>query len=120
MPDKSPKDIIIDVLNIIGYQGEKDNFANELLNICEKQALINLIKMLSNEKQVSLNKDINESDMPSEILDKYFDSNRKNKALEEATAQIIQDYIKTIMPTLNAEQMANLEDHFKSMKPTSN
>lgn len=92
MPDISPKDIIIDVLNIIGYEGEKDNFAFELLKLCEKQALVNMIKSLPNEKQVLLNNDLDESDSPSKVLEKYFTSNQKNKALEDGTSQVIQDY----------------------------
>lgn len=118
--NESPTQVINKVLEIIDYQENKDQFTHNLLKLCDKQAFMNLVKMLSNDQQVLLSKDLSTEDNSAQVMENYFNDRQKYDALKDATAQIIEEYIRTIMPTLNKDQLIKLEEHFKNMQPLSN
>lgn len=55
--NQNPKDIIIKVLEIIGYADDKQEFADKFIRICEEEAMIQIIHELPqneyNKKETS-------------------------------------------------------------------
>lgn len=91
MDKQNPKEIIIRILDIVGYGDGKDTFADQLLSLCQQQAIINLNQRKNFSK------------------DQYLETARK------ATEKIISDYILTISPKLSDTQRNNLQIYIQSI-----
>lgn len=86
---QKPKDIIIQILDIAGYGENKEDFADQLLSLCQQQALVDLIKSLPEET----------------IL----------QALKKATENIIKGYLQTISPHLSDTQKKDVQTYIQSL-----
>ena len=114
---QNPKEVIIKTLDIIGYEKDKDQFAEEFLSACKKQAVVNLIKNLSPEKQEEFKDKIAEAqdEQTISILFKaFFDEEAYNQALGKATEDTFRKYLDIIIPNLNAAKKSQLKQLFES------
>lgn len=91
MNKQDPKEIIIQILDIVGYGDGKQAFADQLLSLCEQQAIIDLNQRKNFSKE------------------QYLETVRK------ATEKIISDYILTISPKLSDTQRHNLQTYIQSI-----
>lgn len=87
--NQNPKNLFLQVLNIIGYADNKEEFADKFFQLCEQQTMANLVKSLP-EEQVAA-------------------------SLEETTKEVFNNYLQTVIPTLNTKQKAELESYLKSL-----
>lgn len=114
---QSSKDIFLQVLNIIGYSDNKEEFASKFFQLCEQQTIINLIKSLPQDKQTALQAELSKQTNPqlnNLLLKKYFSNEQVASSLEQATKQTFENYLQTIIPTLSGEQKVKLQSYLKS------
>lgn len=106
MNKQDPREIIIQILDIVGYGDGKQAFADQLLSLCQQQAMADLINTLPPEKHTLINpKDINQ----------YFTREQSLEAIRKAAEKIISDYILTISPQLSDTQRNNLQTYIQSI-----
>ena len=106
------KDILIQVLTIIGYEDDKDLFADEFIKLCQDQALIQLINSLPEKKQLLLKQELTQTEKTDETLQKYFTTKKFNDAVEKSIQEQFQSYLQEIYDTLSNEQKNNLDKLF--------
>lgn len=91
MDKQNPKEIIVRILDIVGYGNGKEGFADQLLSLCQQQAIIDLNQRKNFSKE------------------QYLETVRK------ATEKIISDYILTVSPKLSDTQRNNLQTYIQSI-----
>lgn len=108
------KQSIFQILDIIGYENDRDKFANDFLALCLQQAIVNLSLSLSEEKQLDLKNKLSlltqQEDVEHILLD-FFSREEYEKEVKDTTQNMFQDYLKTIVLTLNEKQRNNLKDY---------
>ena len=115
---QKPKDIIIQILDLVGYGENKEGFADELLSLCQQQALVDLIKKLPVEKQAFLEKSASSQLNPQQldqIIKENFSEGEILEAFKKATQNTIQAYLLTISPHLSDLQKNNLQAYVQSL-----
>lgn len=121
-PDQqiSSKDIILKVLEITGYTGDKDQFAEDFLKRCYSKTVAVMFDVLSEEKQNAVQQEIYQarnSQSMEKIIQDNFPEEDYFTLLQSITQFLFQSYIKSIMTTLSEEQQKNLEDYLISLLP---
>lgn len=115
---RDPKNVILEILNIIGYSNDKNAFAEKFINNCLLQSLSNLIARLAKEKQDSIKRSLAENHTANElaqILKKNFTAKEYSDALKTATENAFKKYLETVKPTLNQFQQKNLQVFLASL-----
>lgn len=112
--NKSPNIIIADLLNVIDYDGDREKFTREFLELCSKEALINYIQTLPEAKQTEL-KDASEAGKdPKDILNDFLSDKEFGEAISNASESVFSDYLKTITPSLSQDQKNKLNSYLSS------
>ncbi len=106
--NQNPQFILLQVLDIIGYIDNKEDFTNKFFQLCKQQAIVDLVKSLPSDKQTALESN-------SSLLKEYFSEEQMADALEKATRETFQSYLQEIIPTLNDKQKSELEIYLKSL-----
>lgn len=114
-----PKQILIKILEIIGYSEDKDKFATEFLQNVSLQSLLDLFNTLAQDKKDQMQKDVslagNDPQKLQEILKNYFSQEQIDTALQNSSKNAITEYIKTIEPTLSDVQKQSLANYFNEI-----
>ena len=116
--NQNPRDIFLQVLNIIGYTNDKEEFTNKFFQLCEQQTVVSLIKSLPQDKQTSLQTELSKQTIPdpsNTLLKKYFSEEQIVNTLQKATEETFSSYLQTVMPTLNDKQRTELETYLKNL-----
>ncbi|MBU1000882.1 hypothetical protein KKE78_05835 [Patescibacteria group bacterium] len=111
------KNIIIQILDIVGYGENKEDFADELLSLCQQQTLVDLVKSLPEEKRILLEKTSFSQTNPQnieQVLNENFTEEMILQALKNATENIIKTYLQTISPHLSDTQKKNLQTYIQT------
>lgn len=118
IPD--PKEILLNVLIIINYQDDKEKFTNEFLQLCMQRALVEIVATLSENDQHAIEEKlmaIQTQEEVQSVLQQYVGQGRYLETVQKATQELFQDYIQTILPTLNPEQKDKLQEYLASIIP---
>lgn len=94
--DKDLKQVIVQMLTIIGYTDDKDAFATEFLGLIQQKAMVTFLQSLPKDKQEEYNKVAGDT-------------------LKDAFA----GYTKAIQPTLSEDQKQKLQQYLSSLTATS-
>lgn len=105
---QNPRELFLQVLEIIGYSDDREEFTNKFFQLCEQQAIVNLVKSLPQDKQT-------DPDPNNLLLKKYFTQEQVATNLQEATRETFNSYLQTVIPTLNNKQKTDLETYLKSL-----
>ena len=104
----SYKIILLKILDAIEYAGDKEKFAREFIFDTQIQAVINLHKTLSEDRQIqfgeSLRKTNNEPQKIAGILGEYFTQEHMEKTFSQTAVSEIRGFLKTINKTLSDSQ----------------
>jgi len=114
----SPQAILTQVLTIIGYSKDKQEFIIEFGDMCINRALATATQSLSGEKQEELIdriKDIENPDDALKIIGEYVPVEDYQKALDQATRELFEDFLNTIEPDLTDAQSAVLDKYLASI-----
>jgi len=119
--NSNPKQIILQVLEIIGYEGDKSKYANDFLSLCLQKAFMSLVQELPQDKQDQLTQrmSLTTPDKMEALLLEYFPKEKFENAVKEASRSTFEEYLQTIIPTLNEEQSNKLEQYFSSQAPAA-
>jgi len=114
------KEIMMKILEITGFQGDREKFTNDFLSLCIQKTLPSLIDGLTYERQVELSKRINF--MPPEkqeiIILEYIEQKTFDNLLLQETVKTLQDYLESVRPNLNPDQIQRLDAYVVSLTGT--
>lgn len=111
--DDTVKKVIVDVLDIIGYQDDKEKFAQDFIATSTHQAMLNLIEELPvNEREV-LTGDKNEPENVKKLFEDNFSEEQRVEALKKTIAENFNNYLETIIPTLDTQKNDRLRAYFQ-------
>ena len=118
-----PKQILLRILEIIGYAEDKDKFATEFLQNVSLQSLLDLFDNLPQDKKSQISQNItsagNDPQKLGEVLKSYFTQQHIQDAIQNSAKNAITEYINAIQPTLSDIQKQNLAAYFKELGKTS-
>lgn len=115
---QNPRELFLQVLEIIGYSDDREEFTNKFFQLCEQQTIVNLLKSLPQDKQDTLQAESAKQTDPDPnnlLLKKYFTQEQVATNLQEATRETFNSYLQTVIPTLNNKQKTDLETYLKSL-----
>ena len=115
---KNPKTILWAVLEIINFQDNKEEFADEFLKNCAKQALINLYNELPQEKKEELNNLQQENLDPQNLvsrIEEIVGTQTYQDSVKKATETAFTEYLNVVNPTLTASQKEQLESYLQTL-----
>jgi succinate dehydrogenase flavin-adding protein (antitoxin of CptAB toxin-antitoxin module) len=110
--------VIEKVLTLIGYQEDKNTFTNQFLDLCMQKSLSDYMEGLPETRKVELQRVLQESD-PEKLkvqIEPYVATEEFAKIFNKNVQDLLQDYFRTIMPTLSEEQKNSLDTYFTSLK----
>lgn len=116
--DKNPKDILTDILAIVDYKGDKNDFAERFIVICQQQAFLEFVESLPKTLQDDLKKKLGDQKDKEKIkkaMDQYVNTKEFLGKLELVTAKNFKEYIEAIIPTLTLDQKAKLQKYLSSL-----
>lgn len=97
--EKTYKDALSDLLEIINYQGDREKFVDEFLNLNQKEALVNLIEKLPEETKMEL-----ENSSDPLLLEKYISKEEIAEEYTKVSAKALAKFIEAVSSTLNDTQ----------------
>ncbi|MHB8598394.1 MAG: hypothetical protein ACYDER_16445 [Ktedonobacteraceae bacterium] len=120
---QDPKDILIEILNIIGYEDEKESYADEFIQNCEKQALLDALKALPKERQETLRQKLamaTDQEQQKLLLKEYITSLEYTEILKKVAQNAFIELIDELMPTLSQEQITILQKYMQFLTVNAN
>ena len=112
--DASLKNILFQILDIIDYRDNKENFVNEFVIATEQHALSNLVKSLPDDQQKTINQTLSEnSNNPEKIIETIkttFTEEQRKLAFKNAAKNAVAGLIQSVNDTLSGAQKQKLAD----------
>src|SRR5947209_6150839 len=108
---QDPKDIILELLTIIGYEDNKETYANDFIQNCEQQALIDALSALPTHQRDAFKQRMlwtHDQGRAKEIIAEYIAPEQYKQALQKASADVFKELLEAVMPTLSREQVDKL------------
>lgn len=112
-------EFILQVLDIIDYQNDKQAFANKFIELAHMQAIDMLIHSLPEEKRTELVRkftDLKSAETMKKMMHDCFTQEEFENALDESLEKLFSEYLQTIYPTLTEDQITSLQFFFKSQE----
>src|SRR5712692_4620974 len=106
---QDPKNIIVEVLNIINFDDDKEVYANRFIQNCVTQALLDTIKAIPQEKKNDLKQKMvwaTDQKRQNAILTEYVRPEDYIEALKKATQAAFSQLLQEVRPTLSQGQAA--------------
>ena len=116
---KDPAETLYTVLEIIGFDGDKRKFVTEFINLCFEQVYMDLLKGIPNHDQDNLIAQLRKADTQQALIDllkPYIVAERLKSTLQVVTVDLFEDYLETIMPTLDEERKRKLLDFLATLE----
>lgn len=109
-----PKNFIIEILQAVRYEDDKEAFANEFLLNIYQQSLSDLINSLPENRQSEISTRLSGSlDSQNEMLknlELYFDKFQIEEIFKKNSTKAVGDYVESITPTLSQSQREHLAE----------
>lgn len=117
------QNILLKILEIINYGGDKEAFINEFLRNVELKSLAVLVQSLPNEKQTEIRtkiyNDINNGNKVLTILNSYFTNEQMQEEIRKSSITAMEKYIHFLNQNLSFVQRANLISLFEQFHPSN-
>lgn len=118
MNNQNPKDIIKQILAVVGHtKEEQEVLADDFYRGMIQQSLMTLIPKLPKEVQEEMKKRFAKGEQPREIMEAIasgLDEKTLTEHISAVSFKIMSDYLTEIMPKLRDEQKAALGNLFVS------
>ncbi len=113
----NPKEIILKVLEIIGYQDDKEKFANDFLGLILQKSINNLAEKLPQDKldQFRQRVSLTSPEKFENLIKDYFSQDELNDSVKTVSENMFKEYLEEISPTLSDGQRENLQNYLKSL-----
>ena len=117
----NPKQILLQTLDIIEYQNDKNAFSDEFMVLCQQEAFAKILEDLPEDKRKQfasklINKEKLSNEKAKELIEQYFSKEHLLQTLQEATNNQFHNFIEEIEPTLSTEQIDKLEQYFETLR----
>lgn len=109
-------DFLNQVLTIINYEGDRDQYAREFLGIVQDRTAEKMLMEFPQEKKPELDQALARKDSAAikGLVSAQYSIDQYKKALEDMFSVMINDYLKEVIPTLSDEQKKQLETFLKT------
>lgn len=110
--------VLFDVLNIIDYQDNKEEFVNEFVLIVLNEVfgeMLSRIPEADKEKIVNEFYAVDSEDEKREVLLKYFSLDEVEEKISKVTELQFLDYLETIYPTLSSNKQDELTGYLNNL-----
>ena len=107
----NPEDILLKLLDIVRFQGDKSKFINEFLINIKLEALLNLAGLLPEDKKQKLKQLAHPSANPEKVIGSiqgYFSESEIEHEISDVSQNAIKKYIETISQALSSSQKDQL------------
>ena len=114
------RDIIIKILTIIEYDGNKEEFAHKLIDMFHRQAVLDVIESIPKENQELLKKQLSGNitpEMEKTLILQHVTPDKYLEALKKSAQNILSEYLKSITPVLSPKQSAELQTYLNFINP---
>lgn len=101
------------ILEIVGYEHDKDEFIKEFLALCHQRAAYMTLQSLPPEEQQKISQKEAHS---FEHLVKITQSNMYQEQLSKAIYTLLDEYLERIIPYLSQKQMGLLDSYLLSLE----
>ena len=108
----NPHRNIFEILSIIGYEGNKDIFAEKFVNLILDQALLSALDGLSPKEKAEVKFEMNtvhDREAATSILIRFISVENYVSAVKKTTMRLLKDYLANVIPTLYPQQKAALQ-----------
>lgn len=119
---QDPKATIVNILTIIGYEDNKDDYAADFIKHCEQQALVDALTALPEEQQETLKRKmegVTDQEQQKAIIAEYIPPEQYKKILQKASQTAFVEFMQAITPTVSTSQLDTLQSYLQSLKPTT-
>lgn len=115
---KDFKTILLNTLEIIGYQNNKELVVTKLMDSCINDSLNNYMDLLPLNRQKEFHHILYEINpiRGKELLEPYLATEEYKKIFKEQSQKIMLDFFTNILPTLSENQKNHLDTYFKSLQ----
>ena len=118
---QDPKDILVEVLNIIGYEDDKEVYVDDFIQNCEKQALLDALDALPKEKQETLRQKMAmtpDQEQQKVLIKEFITPSEYTETLKKVAQNAFVELMNELMPTLSHKQMTKLQEYLISTVST--
>lgn len=108
------------ILDIIEYQHDKDNYVSQFIELCQEQALVNVIDKLPEDKKQEFKDKLvytRDEQKVRDVVTQYMISDEYNKTVSDATKTMLLEFLQTIIPTLRIDQKEKLQGYIEQFTP---
>ncbi len=103
---KTLKEILVEVLNIINFDGNKENFSNEFINLVHASTLAELVGLITTEKGAAFFDGVSAETKPQELHQMVIGEVGKEKFTEyfqKHATEKLKEYFSEISATISNE-----------------
>lgn len=113
----NPKEIILQVLEIIGYTDDREKFANDFLGLILQNSINNLSENLPQDKidQLRQRLSLSKPEKLETLLKDYFSGEELNDSVKKVSENMFKEYLEEVGPTLNESQKENLQKYLSGL-----
>lgn len=114
------RDIIVKILTIIEYDGNKEEFTHKFIDMFHRQAVLDVIENIPLENQEILKKQLKDNvtpEMEKTLILQHITPDKYLEALKKSAQNILSEYLKSLMPVLSPKQSAELETYLNFINP---
>lgn len=113
----NPKEIILQVLEIIGYQDDREKFSNDFLGLILQKSINDLAEKLSQDKidQLRQRLSLTTPEKLETLLKEYFSKEELDSSVRKVSESMFKEYLEEVSPTLSDTQRENLQNYLSGL-----
>ncbi|MFA6005909.1 MAG: hypothetical protein WC775_05505 [Patescibacteria group bacterium] len=116
------KQILLQILEIIGYGENREAFAADFMNLCAQEAMADMIDKLTDEQIEAIQQKLAGSQSVEDTraaLAEFYTGDDYMKALAASCNKSLTEFITTVLPTLSPEQGKKLSEYVVKFAPAA-
>ncbi|HRN95900.1 MAG TPA: hypothetical protein PLD54_00460 [Candidatus Levybacteria bacterium] len=105
------------ILDLIGYTADKDQFIKEFIELVHLKTMQSVLLTFPEDKQKEISDQLvnaNHEDVVKKVIVDNFQKELYSKMLSDTYAEMIREYIESIVPSLSKVQISELKNYFRS------
>ena len=113
-----PRKILFDILVITGYDGDKELYITQFLNLCQIDIVNELFERIPPQKQEMLANDLKAITVYEDLQDalkKHFAAEEISIISSNVTQKLFGEVLQKVLPTLTNEKKEKLKEYFKNL-----
>ncbi|HSW87675.1 MAG TPA: hypothetical protein VLG12_00760 [Candidatus Saccharimonadales bacterium] len=115
---KNPSTILRNILDIVNYPEDKSTFIDQFGETCMQKGFAAVSDSLSEDSKLKLRVALSlylQTEEFEKIVFQYVSPETYNKAIQDATSSLFEDFLRSIEPTLTEIQSNSLDRYLSSL-----